>query len=287
MFKFRCNTFSFTLFEKFTNELVLLAIDWYMINRTLSYMKRSTGAKRKLQDLSHVFKYNAWDDIKWSSEQEAAAREKVANNSKVKVSASLQEKYENEASDFWNKFYEIHQNRFFKNRRWLFTEFPELALENTILSEKTNAHSKIRETSNVESRICRPLVIRGGKEKLEAVIGQNLESEKYCSSEKVDEMNRPFPGAEVSTRILEVGCGAGNTVFPILELNNSQDLFVYCCDFSDVAVSLVKSNEKYDPAKCYAFSCDVTAHTWLVPFPECSLDVVLLIFVLSAIHPEK
>merc|ERR1719341_41622 len=43
------------------------------------------------------------------------------------MDAEKAEEYEEKAGEFWDKFYSIHQNRFFKERNWLFTEFPDLA----------------------------------------------------------------------------------------------------------------------------------------------------------------
>lgn len=41
----------------------------------------------------------------------------------------------------------------------------------------------------------------------------------------------------------QVGCGAGNTIFPCLEMN--PELHIYACDFSPKAVSIVKAHPSY------------------------------------------
>jgi hypothetical protein len=55
----------------------------------------------------------------------------VEANSEVKFPNTVVEKYENEADKYWDAFYDVHTNRFFKDRHWLFTEFPELAVSET------------------------------------------------------------------------------------------------------------------------------------------------------------
>lgn len=162
------------------------------------------------------------DDVVWDEEQESEARERVKANSEVRYTEEEVRKYEDEADKFWNAFYDIHANRFFKDRHWLFTEFPELSPKN--------------------------------EEKL---------------------------------TIFEIGCGVGNTVFPILQYSKSDNLFVYCCDFSKNAVDILKESRDYDAKRCNAFVLDATEETWSVPFEENSLDIIVLIFVLSAINPDK
>ncbi|XP_060079772.1 tRNA N(3)-methylcytidine methyltransferase METTL6-like [Ylistrum balloti] len=85
--------------------------------------------------------------------------------------------------------------------------------------------------------------------------------------------------------ILEVGCGVGNFIFPLLEQDSS--LYFHACDFSPRAVQFVKENPLYDPERCNAFQCDITSDPLTNHMPENSVDLVSMIFVLSAIHPDK
>ena len=87
--------------------------------------------------------------------------------------------------------------------------------------------------------------------------------------------------------LLEIGCGVGNFVYPLLKENKK--IFVYACDFSSDAVSLLKSNSDYDTDRCYGFVCDITKPDSLKDLmpADIKVDFVTLIFVFSAIHPDK
>ncbi|KFM69621.1 Methyltransferase-like protein, partial [Stegodyphus mimosarum] len=153
--------------------------------------KKPQFGNRYLKDPEKVFQHNAWDDVEWDEELTKIAEEKIKLNSSLIVSPEEQEMYETEAGLFWDKFYGIHQNRFFKDRHWLFTEFPELCI-------KPNSHELKTESQNV--------------------CGENTISK---------ESNAGFPAnlqLQQRTTIWEVGCGVGNTVFPILETNIMQQV---------------------------------------------------------------
>lgn len=94
--------------------------------------------------------------------------------------------------------------------------------------------------------------------------------------------------------LFEVGCGVGNLVFPLLEEQTSEEgcfsnsrFFFYACDFSPRAVEFVRSNPLYDPSQISAFQCDITTQQVHDHIPPSSVDICTLIFVLSAIHPQK
>ncbi|XP_058440875.1 serine/threonine-protein kinase tousled-like 2 isoform X3 [Marmota monax] len=114
---------------------------------------------------------------------------------------------------------------------------------------------------------------------VEETVTQKLSHLEICADE--------FPGSSATYRILEVGCGVGNTVFPILQTNNDPGLFVYCCDFSSTAVELVQTNSEYDSSRCFAFVHDFCDEDQNYPVPGDSVDVIILIFVLSAVLPDK
>lgn len=187
---------------------------------------RKQFGNRYLTEADNVFKHNAWDNVQWDEEQEKLAFEKVQENSAKAMPSEQVSKYINEADSNWNAFYNIHQNKFFKDRHWLFTEFPEL-----------NASHRTSELFN----------------------------------------------------IFEIGCGVGNTILPILKYNNDDNVQVYGCDFSSRAIEILRSSEDFDSNRCRVFVLDATKESWQdsLPFNENSMDIIVMIFVLSAIKPEK
>lgn len=87
-------------------------------------------------------------------------------------------------------------------------------------------------------------------------------------------------------RVLEVGCGAGNTVFPLLEAVADPNYHVVACDFAASAVEVVRANPLYAGKRCTAFVWDAAKEDQpLDLIPDGSIDVAVLIFVLSAMHP--
>ncbi|XP_074553584.1 tRNA N(3)-cytidine methyltransferase METTL2 [Halichoeres trimaculatus] len=225
--------------------------------------KRPQFGTRFLTDPRQVFQHNAWDNVEWTEEQEASAKKKVLENSQP-LPSEKQEEYDVRANEYWNDFYTIHENRFFKDRHWLFTEFPELAPQVSLSQE---SQPEVPSTGDSQ---------RAG-----------LDGEHIPDVAALTLTDGAFPGSSATYRILEVGCGVGNTVFPILKTNNDPGLFVYCCDFSSTAVELVKTNPEYDPGRCFAFVHDLSDVEANYPVPDGALDVIVLIFVLSALHPSK
>jgi len=176
---------------------------------------------RTLGEDDDVYSFNAWDNVEWNSARLAEAERIVAQQKDNSTPESNIEFMQGNAANYWNKFYARNQNRFFKDRRWLPIEFPELFIH----------------TEN-----------------------------KY--------------------NVLEIGCGAGNTIFPLLSSDNP-NLHVYGCDYSQEAINVVKTNPLYSSSSCTAFVWDITAKSIPDEISPESMDVIILVFVLSALLPSE
>ncbi|XP_039350793.1 mRNA N(3)-methylcytidine methyltransferase METTL8 isoform X2 [Mauremys reevesii] len=263
---------------------------------------------RILTDPTKVFEHNMWDHMQWSQEEEERAREKATENSLVRVQPEDQDKYEREASKYWNEFYKTHKNNFFKDRNWLFLEFPEIlpkGQKDQMNKEEKSSYPVKLNATNGCTNVGFPGMFEEGKDYCQnnlvdgliSVQGHSYNKNqaepvtenkhvKNCEQETVKQES--FPGSGATYRILEVGCGAGNSAFPILKvICNTPGAFLYCCDFASGAVELVKSHLSYNSAWCSAFVHDVCDDSLPYPFPDEIQDVILLVFVLSAIHPDR
>lgn len=106
----------------------------------------------------------------------------------------------------------------------------------------------------------------------------------------LDEVTREESAPAV---VLEVGAGAGNSAFPILQKRQNKGLKIHACDFSKKAVELIRGHELYDPQYIQADVWDVAAspdseNGGLPPgLQEGSVDVVLMIFIFSALNPKQ
>jgi methyltransferase-like protein 6 len=114
--------------------------------------------------------------------------------------------------------------------------------------------------------------------------------DRYWTFREFDELNADYSDVNDKVQIktlLEIGCGVGNFVYPLIKQN--KEIFAYVCDFSNDAIQLLKQNPDYDTTRMLGFVCDATKPNSLreaLPVGV-KVDAVTLIFVLSAIHPTK
>ncbi|URE41651.1 Methyltransferase domain [Musa troglodytarum] len=135
------------------------------------------------------------------------------------------QKYESNATKYWDDFYKRHQGKFFKDRHYLEKDWGRYF----------------------------------------APSGENGQA---SLDPKV---------------VLEVGCGVGNTLFPLLAA--FPNVFIHACDFSPRAVAFVMENGASVSDRLNAFICDVTKDDLSKIIMPSSVDVVTMIFMLSAVSP--
>ena len=219
---------------------------------------------RNLEDEEQVWEHNCWDNVAWNSEMEAEAESKVEHqrqNSLIyqKKLGNLERVAELEAA----------QEELRRNKKWLRSN-PQ-ADDLNEAAKKWDVFYNNHERWFFKDRQW----LRGEFREL-----------FYDTDLAVLNTNYTFPAAR---RIMEIGCGAGNTVFPIWkERKNDATLeHIYACDFAPKAVELVKSFRDFCPQKMTAFVHDLSSNVQFVEegIAEGSLDAITAIFVLSALKP--
>uniref|UniRef100_M3ZS48 tRNA N(3)-cytidine methyltransferase n=1 Tax=Xiphophorus maculatus TaxID=8083 RepID=M3ZS48_XIPMA len=260
------------------------AFFWFYV-RLKSTKARPTAplGSRILTNPDDIFKHNMWDHVQWTKEDQEAARQRAEENSSIRLPLTEQGKFSTNACQYWDQFYEVHQDKFFKDRRWLFLEFPEL-LPSSAEEKRTNAcrsHQVAAEPASSSSRT-------------------NGETGHCQHNDPIQHSQKQIPFISRKQQVLfnffnltfhcissQVGCGVGNSVFPIVNTIKNTDSFLYCCDFSARAIQLVKDHPDYDDSVCHAFVHDICEEADSFPFPPQSLDTILAVFVLSSIHPQR
>jgi len=89
--------------------------------------------------------------------------------------------------------------------------------------------------------------------------------------------------------VLEVGAGAGNTAFPILRMNQNPHLKLHAVDFSKKAVETMRGVEEYSQCNgiMSADVWDAAGEELPSGLEEGSVDVVIMIFIFSALNPMQ
>lgn len=209
-------------------------------------------------------------------------------------------KYAGEASRYWDLFYRRNETRFFKDRHYFAAEFPQLLTARSVFEVGTAVQENHVGDQEVEEgwidlpsctchavspsswqrlggigaalHFCaqlhacsgcgRRLCFGQGREPMSALHASTSAQLNWVQQtvERITHCRRPGPNAVHAAR-LQVGCGVGNSLFPLLELNPAATL--YACDFAPSGIDLVKSNPLYRQhggpgGRMTAFVADIT-----------------------------
>lgn len=163
---------------------------------------------RPLLDLDKKYSHNAWDFAHMPESALEEAKEKLERDRAFIQGSSAPDA--SHTSCPWDAFYSAHNMRFFRDRRWVLSEFKDL----------------------------------------------------NCTGK----------------RILEIGCGVGNTLSALGASGND----IFGVDWSEQAICIIRSRAELAAGK-YAVH-DICSEEEL-PFKD--MDFALLVFTLSAIDPGR
>ncbi|EOD49284.1 putative actin binding protein [Neofusicoccum parvum UCRNP2] len=81
---------------------------------------------RYLEEGDNIFEFNAWDHVEVDDTYREFAELQYSHQRENPVSDFDKQRFNGDPAKWWNLFYKNNQSNFFKNRKWLFQEFPVL-----------------------------------------------------------------------------------------------------------------------------------------------------------------
>jgi tRNAThr (cytosine32-N3)-methyltransferase len=87
---------------------------------------------------------------------------------------------------------------------------------------------------------------------------------------------------QAKLQVMEFGCGVGNSIRPLL---NDTNHYITGVDYSKEAIDLIKNDPEFNNQRLNVFTWDIT--TQIPLHLSGSMDIILCIFVLSALHPAS
>ncbi|KAK3115832.1 hypothetical protein LTR53_004451 [Teratosphaeriaceae sp. CCFEE 6253] len=90
--------------------------------------------------------------------------------------------------------------------------------------------------------------------------------------------------------VLETGAGAGNTAFPLLAMNRNPELRLHACDYSAKAIDVIRAQSAYTEQESPVLQADVwdiASDALPLGLTSGSVDLVLMIFIFSALSPDQ
>ncbi|OMH79056.1 Methyltransferase-like protein 2-A [Zancudomyces culisetae] len=191
------------------------------------------GVRLLTQD-QDVFLYNAWDNVEPDEEYNKYAELRLEFHRENPVPEDKKEYYNENPSKFWNDFYSSNQNRFFKDRYWLYIEFPELFswTKHYTIPKDVKANAKKENTDGDGDEM-----VEQRNSEVSPEITCKTEAKPETDIEQKQDTNEDVDG---TVNIMELGCGAGNTVFPLLQSISDSRMRIFACDYSKTAVDVVK-----------------------------------------------
>eukprot|EP00956_Cyclotella_meneghiniana_P016038 scaffold25098_cov64-Cyclotella_meneghiniana.AAC.1 len=254
-----------------------------------------------------------WIDDNWTEEEKNRALAHLKLNKtpqeQIHQQKSLRQFHRNSTTN-WNAFYEQNQNKFFKDRHYLHKAFP--------LEFGWLYHHRDPLDANDNEDICRNNYEEEDDD--DAADNVNGSSDENYSTKTLQSLQHWSQQNEV--HIVEIGCGVGNAILPMLEQHSrlksspngdddndgSKDaallpeLHIHCLDFAPNAIRILKNDSRFRAAleegRATAHVYDLSSmHPSSIPiqighqYPQKttlanSADVAILLFCISAIGPH-